>query len=114
MLARMIIALMLGILVLPACQQDEPPPATESERPDNQDEQPPATEGARQEDQDEQLPTTNPSGVLVDEIRAGMTPAEVEGMFGAPEGRASIGEKVIYIYPNMKVTFTDGKVSDIE
>ncbi len=36
--ARMILALMLGMLVLPACQQDEPPLTTENARQDDQDE----------------------------------------------------------------------------
>ena len=35
MLARMILLLILGMFVLPACQQDEPPPTTEGARQDD-------------------------------------------------------------------------------
>jgi len=56
--ARMILALMLGMLVLPACQQDEPPPTAENARQDDQDEPPVTTETARQHDQDEPTLTT--------------------------------------------------------
>jgi len=51
--ARMILALMLGMLVLPACQQDEPPLTTESASQDDQDEPQVTTESASQDDQDE-------------------------------------------------------------
>ena len=53
MRTRMIQALMLVTLVLPACQKDEPPPTTESVRQDDQDEPPLTTGSARQDDQDE-------------------------------------------------------------
>jgi hypothetical protein len=55
-----------------------------------------------------------PSGVIVEELRQGMTPQEVEAMLGPPERQATLGAKRIYFYPKMKVTFVDGKVSDIE
>ncbi len=50
---RMILALILGILLLPACQQDEPPPTTESVRQDDQDESHLTTGRAKQDVQDE-------------------------------------------------------------
>jgi outer membrane protein assembly factor BamE (lipoprotein component of BamABCDE complex) len=55
-----------------------------------------------------------PSGVMVEELRQGMTPQEVEAMLGPPERQATLGQKRIYFYPKMKVTFVDGKVTDIE
>jgi hypothetical protein len=58
--------------------------------------------------------TRYPSGVIVEELRQGMTPQEVEAMLGPPERQATLGAKRIYFYPKMKVTFVDGKVSDIE
>lgn len=62
----------------------------------------------------ERVLNSYPSGVLVDEVKEGMTPAAVVAVFGAPERKASIGGKSIYFYPKMKVTFTNGKVSNIE
>ncbi len=56
----------------------------------------------------------NPSGVIVEEIQAGMSEAEVEELLGPPERRAGLGVRRIYFYPRMKVTFTNGKVSDVE
>lgn len=54
------------------------------------------------------------SGVMVDEIKEGMSPAEVESVLGVPERKASMAEKMIYFYPDMKVIFRGGKVADIE
>lgn len=56
----------------------------------------------------------SPSGVIVDEISEGMSPAEVEAVLGPPERKAQIAGKDIYFYPRMKVTFRAGKVVDIE
>jgi hypothetical protein len=56
----------------------------------------------------------NPSGVLVDEVKAGMTIAEVEAVLGPPEKKAVLATKTLYFYPRIKVTFVDGKVSDVE
>ena len=55
-----------------------------------------------------------PSGVMVEELRQGMTPTEVEAILGPPERQAVLGQKKIYFYPKMKVTFVDAKVTDIE
>lgn len=54
------------------------------------------------------------SGVIIPAVREGMTPADVEALFGAPERRAEIGPKLIYFYPKMRVTFTAGKVTGVE
>jgi hypothetical protein len=62
----------------------------------------------------DKLIAANPSGVLVAEVKAGMTPAEVEGVFGAPDRKADLGTKTIYFYPKMKITFVGGKVTDVE
>lgn len=56
----------------------------------------------------------SPSGVLVDEVAAGMSPAEVEGILGPPDRRATLAGKTVYFYPRMKVTFVAGKVTDVE
>jgi hypothetical protein len=39
------------------------------------------------------------------------TPEEVIAILGQPQNIVDMGAKKIYLYPNLKVTFTDGKVS---
>lgn len=48
------------------------------------------------------------------EIKLGMTPDQVEGAMGKPDKKVNLGAKQIYIYKDMKVTFKDGKVSDVQ
>jgi hypothetical protein len=47
-------------------------------------------------------------------ISLGMTVSEVEQMMGRPKETANVGVKKIYVYKDIKVTFIDGKVSDVQ
>ncbi len=47
------------------------------------------------------------------EVTLGATIAQVRQALGPPERVADLGPKQIYIYPNLKVTFIDGKVTDV-
>lgn len=47
-------------------------------------------------------------------IALGQTKAEVESAFGKPKAIIDLGAKTIYTYDDIKVTFTDGKVSDVQ
>lgn len=47
-------------------------------------------------------------------IALGQTRAQVEEILGKPERIVDLGAKVIYVYKDMKVTFVDGKVSDVQ
>ena len=47
-------------------------------------------------------------------IALGQTPEEVEAILGVPDKKVDLGPKKIFYYKDMKVTFTDGKVSDVE
>jgi hypothetical protein len=47
-------------------------------------------------------------------IEVGHSRDQVKSVFGPPAEVISIGSKEIYLYPNLKVTFVDGKVSDVE
>jgi hypothetical protein len=38
----------------------------------------------------------------------------VQGALGLPSRVANLGSKVIYYYDGMKVTFQDGRVSDVQ
>jgi hypothetical protein len=48
------------------------------------------------------------------EVKLGMTPDQVENALGKPDKKVTVGTKQIYIYKDMKVTFKDGKVSDVQ
>jgi hypothetical protein len=47
-------------------------------------------------------------------IALGQTPSQVTAIFGAPTKDIKLGAKEIYTYPDMKVTFVNGKVSDVQ
>jgi hypothetical protein len=47
-------------------------------------------------------------------IALGQTKDQVMAIFGQPQKMATVGAKEIYAYPHMKVTFVDGKVSDVD
>ena len=48
------------------------------------------------------------------EIKLGMTTDQVEGALGKPDKKVTLGPKQIYVYKDMKVTFKDGKVADVQ
>ncbi len=50
-------------------------------------------------------PVTLSMGQTIDEVKASM---------GQPTNIVDLGAKKIYVYPNLKVTFKDGKVTDIQ
>jgi len=54
------------------------------------------------------------AGVAPFDIHAGMTIAEVEVAMGAPQMQLGVAPMKIYIYKDMKITFRDGKVSDVQ
>ena len=47
-------------------------------------------------------------------VELGQTPDQVQAALGAPARVANLGPKVIYYYNGMKVTFNNGKVSDVQ
>jgi hypothetical protein len=47
-------------------------------------------------------------------ISLGMSIADVERALGRPKDIADLGSKKIYVYKDLKVTFKDGKVSDVQ
>ena len=53
-------------------------------------------------------------GVIVPTIEEGMSPDQVQGILGTPKRTANVGGKLIYFYEDMKITFRDGKLSDID
>ena len=47
-------------------------------------------------------------------IAIGQTEDQVTAAFGQPTREAKLGAKKIFYYKDMKVTFTNGKVSNVE
>jgi hypothetical protein len=44
----------------------------------------------------------------------GMTPAQVESVLGKPSKVVDLGNKKIFVYSDIKITFMDGKVADVQ
>jgi len=59
-------------------------------------------------------PPPPPSDVPPPTISIGQTIDQVTAGFGAPLKVARLGVKTIFYFKDMKVTFTDGKVSNVE
>jgi len=47
-------------------------------------------------------------------IEKGQTPDQVEAAMGKPDKIVNLGSKQIYVYKDLKVTFLNGKVSDVQ
>ena len=48
------------------------------------------------------------------QIEKGQTPDQVKAALGTPEKIVNLGPKQIYVYKDLKVTFLNGKVSDVQ
>ncbi len=48
------------------------------------------------------------------QIEKGQTPDQVKAALGAPDKIVNLGAKQIYVYKDLKVTFLNGKVSDVQ
>ena len=48
------------------------------------------------------------------QIEKGQTPDQVKAALGNPEKIINLGAKLIYVYKDIKVTFLNGKVSDVQ
>jgi hypothetical protein len=47
-------------------------------------------------------------------VQLGMTTDQVQSALGKPEKIFNVGAKQIYVYKDVKVTFLNGKVSDVQ
>jgi len=47
-------------------------------------------------------------------IQLGQTTGQVQGALGKPDKIVNLGAKQIWVYKDLKVTFKDGKVSDVQ
>ena len=48
------------------------------------------------------------------EISLGQTIEDVVGSLGNPTQIVNLGAKKIYVYPDLKITFIDGRVTDVQ
>jgi hypothetical protein len=60
------------------------------------------------------LPQSEVQAAGTKTVELGQTTDQVRSVLGAPDKIAKLGPKEIYIYKDMKVVFTDGKVSDVQ
>jgi|SRR5579863_9379462 len=59
-------------------------------------------------------PTAAPSSAPPKTIALGQTTDQVIGILGQPQKIVNLGAKQMYFYPDMKVIFTNGKVTDVQ
>jgi len=92
-----------------AQQQQAAPPQQQQAAPP-----PPAQEAAPPPQQFQPIAAPPPPPAAPRQIKLGMTVQEVKDGFGEPDSMVDLGSKVIYKYKDLKVTFVNGKVTDVE
>jgi hypothetical protein len=65
----------------------------------------PAAQGQSQADQPQAEPVS---------VEKGQSPDQVQAALGKPDKIVNLGTKMIYVYKDLKVTFLNGKVSDVQ
>ncbi len=71
--------------------------------------QPGNNQGAGQGQAQQQAPPPEPQ-----QIEKGQTPDQVKAALGQPDKIVNLGVKQIYVYKDLKVTFLNGQVSDVQ
>jgi hypothetical protein len=72
-------------------------------------------QGDQQADQGQQQGNQQPQPQAEPQsIEKGMTTDQVEAAMGKPEKIVNLGPKKIYVYKDLKVTFLNGKVFDVQ
>jgi hypothetical protein len=66
-------------------------------------------QGAAQGQAQQPAPAAEPA-----QIEKGQTPDQVKASLGNPDKIINLGTKLIYVYKDIKVTFLNGKVSDVQ
>ena len=66
------------------------------------------------QDQGQQQPAAQQPQAAPASIEKGMTTDQVEAAMGQPEKKVNLGSKQIYVYKDLKVTYLNGKVSDVQ
>jgi len=76
---------------------------------DQQGNQQGGDQGAAQGQAQQQAPPPEPQ-----QIEKGQTPDQVKAALGTPDKIVNLGSKQIFVYKDLKVTFINGKVSDVQ
>src|ERR1700733_5249124 len=76
--------------------------------------QQPAGQQSGQDQGQQPQPAAQPAPAEPASIEKGMTPDQVEAAMGQPDKKVNLGSKQIYVYKDLKVTFLNGKVSDVQ
>lgn len=66
------------------------------------------------EQQAAQTPAAQPPAAEPQTIEKGQTTDQVQGSLGKPDKVVNLGAKQIWVYKDLKVTFLNGKVSDVQ
>ena len=67
----------------------------------------------QQQEQQQQPAASEPPAAPVT-VQVGQTTDQVKAALGAPEKIFDVGKKLIWVYKDLKITFIDGKVSDVQ
>lgn len=76
--------------------------------------QPTADQGAPQQAAAQQPAPQDQPAAEPASIEKGQTPDQVQAALGKPDKIVNLGSKQIYVYKDLKVTFLNGKVSDVQ
>lgn len=79
----------------------------------NDDQQGQGGDASQQQGQQQSAPQEQPQAEP-QTIQLGMTTDQVQAALGKPEKIFNVGAKQIYVYKDVKVTFLNGKVSDVQ
>ncbi len=71
-------------------------------------------QGAQQPAAQQQAPAPEQPAAEPASIDKGMTTDQVQAALGKPDKVVNLGTKQIYVYKDLKVTFVNGKVSDVQ
>jgi hypothetical protein len=71
-------------------------------------------QGGQQQGGQDQGQQAQPEQAEPQTIQMGMTTDQVQAALGKPDKIVNLGAKQIYVYKDLKVTFKDGKVSDVQ
>ena len=85
----------------------------------NDDQQGQGDQGQQQQDQQASAPPPRPQAPPQPQsepqtVQLGMTTDQVQGVLGQPDKIFNLGAKQIYVYKDVKVTFQNGKVADVQ
>jgi len=47
-------------------------------------------------------------------IKKDQTPEEVQKLIGKPQSIVDLGAKLVYVYPNFRLLFVNGKLTDVQ